>query len=159
MSKYLFYKPSKNCAEIPNGCHNIAVSLGGLFWHPEVTKHFGKVFFISSCVLLIRVVVNKVTNGRCVTFYSIITLCKYDITLEINDHKFDGLQLIHRSRYLKSANYNFVPCFTLNKKGCMHVLHTSAPKGNILNLRYFCLVRHVSLPENLQFSTFAFKCV
>ena len=28
-------KPNKNCAEIPNGCHNIAVSLGGHFLaHP-----------------------------------------------------------------------------------------------------------------------------
>ena len=31
MSKYLLYKPNKNCSKIPNGCHNIAFSLGGLF--------------------------------------------------------------------------------------------------------------------------------
>ena len=35
MSKYLRYKPDKNCAKIPNGCHNISVSLGDRFLaHP-----------------------------------------------------------------------------------------------------------------------------
>ena len=31
MSKYLLYKPNKNCAEMPNGCQNIKVSLGDPF--------------------------------------------------------------------------------------------------------------------------------
>ena len=35
MSKYLLYKPNKNCAEMPNGSQNIAVSLGDAFLaHP-----------------------------------------------------------------------------------------------------------------------------
>ena len=35
MSKYLLYKPKKNCAEMPNGCQNIAFSLGDAFLaHP-----------------------------------------------------------------------------------------------------------------------------
>ena len=52
MSKYLLYKLNKNCAEIPNGCHNIAFLLGGLFLlaHPvdgEIIDFFhrGPVFF------------------------------------------------------------------------------------------------------------------
>ena len=40
MWKYLLYKPNKNFAEIPNGCHNIAVSLGdGFLAHPVYQKH------------------------------------------------------------------------------------------------------------------------
>ena len=32
MCKYLLSKPNKDCAEIPNSCHNIAVSLGDAFF-------------------------------------------------------------------------------------------------------------------------------
>ena len=79
MSKYLPYKPNKNCAEIPNGCDNVAVSLGFFFCAPCSNRTFWQCIFISNCVLLIRVVVNKAINGRFVTFYSIITLCKRDM--------------------------------------------------------------------------------
>ena len=42
MSKYLLYKPNKNCAETPNGYHNIAVSLGGLFyWRTLYVQYTG----------------------------------------------------------------------------------------------------------------------
>ena len=37
MWKYLLYKLNKNCAEIRNGCQNIAFSLGSLFWRTLYT--------------------------------------------------------------------------------------------------------------------------
>ena len=43
MSKYLLYMLNKNCAEIRNGCHNIAVSLGGHFLaHPVLCANLNK---------------------------------------------------------------------------------------------------------------------
>ena len=51
MSKYLLYKLFKNCAEIPNGYQNIAVSLGGLFLtHPVCMCIFGIYCFIEMYV-------------------------------------------------------------------------------------------------------------
>ena len=54
MSKYLLYMPNKNCAEIPYGYHNIAVSLGGYF--------FGAPFIMN-----LMMMISALPGGRSIT--------------------------------------------------------------------------------------------